>query len=67
MTMYVPDNYDQYRQHEARQEAELAKFPVCYECGERILDDWAYEYNDELICERCLHQNHRKWTVDCCE
>ena len=39
ISMYVPDNYDQYRQHEAEQEAELSKFPVCYECGEHILDD----------------------------
>ncbi len=65
--MDVPDHYDQYRRYEARQEAEIAKLPVCYECGEPILDDYSYEYNDELICEKCLIQNHRKWTEDLCE
>ena len=62
--MFVPDNYDQYRAHEARQQSETERLPVCYECGQPIQSDECYEINDEVICPQCLAENHRKWVDD---
>lgn len=62
--MYIPDNYDLFKQHDAQQQAELDKLPVCSECGEPIQDDFCFEVNDELICDECMHNNHRKCVDD---
>ena len=34
------------------------------ECGEKIQDDHCFEINGEYVCERCLIDNHRKYTED---
>jgi formylmethanofuran dehydrogenase subunit E len=60
----IPDNYDMWAEHDAEQERELAKLPVCYECGEPIQAEECYEINDELICPECLDRNHKKYTED---
>lgn len=60
--MYCPDNYDAFREHDARQEQAFEKLPECSECGYKITTDECYEFNDELICPECLKDNHRKWT-----
>lgn len=62
--MRVPDNYDAYRQHEAEQEAWLAKRPICCCCKEPIQDDALYDVNGELYCEECMTETFRKWTED---
>lgn len=62
--MDCPDNYSQWENHERRQEARLARRPVCYECGEHIQDDECWEMNGELICTDCLETNHKKCTED---
>ena len=67
MMSNIPDNYNQWAAHDADQEAELRKLPVCCECGERIQTDELYEINDELVCPQCMEDNHRKWTEDYCE
>ena len=61
---YVPDNYDQWKTHDAEQEIKLEQLPRCSECGKPIQDDFCYEINDEYICEKCLTDNHRKLTED---
>ena len=63
----IPDNYDMWAAHDAEQERELAKLPVCYECGEPIQTEECYEINDELICPQCMEDNHKKWTENYCE
>lgn len=55
---------DDFSRWEAQREKQLAKLPKCYECGEPIQDDECYEINDELICPKCLEDNHRKFTDD---
>ena len=62
--MYCPDNYDMFLRHDAEQEAALEKLPTCAECGEPIQDEYCFMLNDELICETCLHDFHRKKTED---
>ena len=61
---YIPDNYDMWVQHEAQQQAQLDKLPVCCECDEPIQTDEYYEINGECICPECLESNHRKWVED---
>lgn len=62
--MYVPDNYDAYRDHEARQEAELKRLPKCEHCGERIQDDFLYEIDGSVYCEECMNELFRHSTED---
>ena len=37
----IPDHYDLYRAHEARQQRELERFPICQSCHEHITEDKA--------------------------
>lgn len=46
------------------QQTMLDRLPKCSYCEEPIQDDYCYEINDELICEECLKEHHRKWTED---
>lgn len=62
--VYVPDNYDQYRRHEAEQESALDLLPACCDCGEKITGDRCWMFGDEPICDRCAEQNYRKYTTD---
>jgi formylmethanofuran dehydrogenase subunit E len=61
---YTDDPVADFRRHDARQQAELKKLPVCSECGQPIQDYICYEINGELICPDCMEQNHRRWTED---
>jgi formylmethanofuran dehydrogenase subunit E len=58
--MYIPDNFDQWARHEAEQEFELSKRPVCVDCGEPIQDEEAYYINNEWICEDCMECYRRE-------
>ena len=58
--MNVPDNYDRWKQHDAEQQEQLDKLPLCSICDERIQDDYYFEINDECICECCLIEYFRK-------
>ena len=65
--MYIPDNYDLFKQHDAQQQAELDKLPVCSECGEPIQSETCYEIDGGLVCEDCLENNHKRWVEDYAE
>ena len=64
--MYIPDNYDQWEAHEAKQDKWLEQLPECEHCGKTIQDDFYYEINDAVLCEDCLNDNYRKRTEDFC-
>ena len=51
---YIPDAYDQWKAHEAEQQAQLDELPMCCECGERIQQEDAVCINDNYICDHCL-------------
>ncbi len=55
--MYIPDNYDAFRQHDAEQQRLLARLPKCSMCGERITDEQFYDIDGELFCLNCMEQN----------
>ena len=56
---YIPDAYDQWKAHEAEQQAQLDKLPKCCECREPIQDEYAYYIYGEWVCEECMKENYR--------
>lgn len=62
--MNVPDVYDLWEAHEARQEKELELLPECEICGKTIQDDFYFDIHDVIMCESCMIENHRKRTED---
>ena len=61
---YSDDPIRDFEHYDSGQARELKRFPICAECGEPIQDEHCFEINDELICEECLNQNHRKYVDD---
>ena len=61
---YTDDPVADFYRHDAEQQAELAKRPRCSECDEPIQDVFCFEINDELVCDECMHNNHRKCVED---
>lgn len=59
--MSCPDNYDQLRTHERKQEQWLDELPHCDRCDNAIQDDCYYEINEIVICEECLETHYRKF------
>ncbi len=57
-------DYDAYLSAE---QTRLDRLPKCYECGEPITDERCCEFDDELICLKCLENNHIKWVDDIVE
>lgn len=51
---YIPDNYDQWLQHDTERENRLKELPRCCECDEPIQQEDALYINGEYICDRCL-------------
>lgn len=58
--MNIPDNYDQWLAHEARQDQWLSERYVCEYCGQPIQEDFYYEINGDFVCEKCLDKHFRK-------
>ena len=46
------------------QEKQLARLPRCSECDNPVFDEFIFEFNDELICEKYMNANHRKSVDD---
>ena len=47
----IADNSDLFERHDAEQEAELRKLPVCCKCKEHIQQEEAVCYNGKWYCE----------------
>lgn len=60
--MNVPDNYDQWGYHEARQTAWLQRRPVCVYCGRHIQDEILWDINGELYHADCAEKEFCKYT-----
>lgn len=55
----VIDNYSLWEAHDAEQERQLAKLPVCADCDQPIQDETAYFIDGIWICEDCLEAYRR--------
>ena len=62
--MIVRDAYDLWSIHQSKVEKEQARLPKCCECDEPIEDDDCYEFDNQLICPRCIDNNHRISTYE---
>lgn len=58
------DPHRDFDRYEAHQQRQLDRLPKCSECDEPIQDERLIEFNGEIICPRCLKENHVKWTED---
>ena len=59
------DPHRDFDRYEDRRQRAIDRRPHCCECGEPIMDDHFYEFEDgKYICPECLEDNHRKWTED---
>ncbi len=61
---YTDDPVADAERYFAEQEAAYEKLPICSECGHHIQDEYCFEVNDELICNSCMRDNHRKCVDD---
>ena len=61
---YSDDPERDFLRHDAKQQKELERLPICADCGERVQDDHYYLINDEVICPDCLEANYRKDVQD---
>lgn len=53
------DNYRLWEMHDAEQERQLAKLPLCCLCEEHIQQDMAVCINGEWYCDNCLDENRK--------
>ena len=61
--MYYSDNPGaDFERWSNDMEAELARLPVCYHCGEPIQDDYLYNINGNLYCHDCLDECFKEST-----
>lgn len=63
---YTDDPAADYDAYDRAQAEEMKRLPICCECGNRIEDEFCYQFNDEVICEDCVAQ-YRKFTADLME
>lgn len=62
--MNIPDCYDPIYQAE-RREAEVDENALlCEECFHPITGDYAWDINNEILCERCAIRKYRKYVED---
>lgn len=57
---YTDDPVKDHDRYQEEKDNQLQKFPKCSICDYHIQDDYLYEINDELICEKCIKDNFRK-------
>ena len=51
--LFTDDPLKDFERHEAEQEKQLMKLPICSCCGEPIQQEKAIYYNDQWCCENC--------------
>lgn len=58
--MYIPDNYDAWKSHDAEQQRLLERLPRCSLCDEPITEDYAYYIEGEWICCGCMESEFKR-------
>lgn len=62
--MKIPDNYEIWCKHQDEQERAEEALPKCCKCKRYIDDDFLYEIDGELYCEKCMKKEFRRYTDD---
>ena len=55
--MRTNDPLRDFNRHDFEEQEWLESRPTCSECGEPIITETAYRFNDELICEVCMYED----------
>lgn len=63
----LPEPHELWDAHCREQDYLHGMLPMCDECGERVEDEFCYDFNGTIICEECLNHNYRKHTADLME
>lgn len=52
--MFTDDPILDWNRHTTEEEKIFATYPICCDCGNHIVDGYAYEIDDEFYCEDCM-------------
>ena len=57
---YSDDPVADFERYDAEQEEEREKLPICYECKEEIDDDYVWDIEGTLYCDKCIEKLYKK-------
>ena len=60
---YTDDPVADYERYSAQQERELDKLPVCDRCRKKIHNDYYWDIEGTLYCEKCMNREFRREVV----
>ena len=60
----IPDHYDMWEAHDREQQQQLARLPVCADCGEPIQQDDAIYIDGAWLCDACIDSYRREIVLD---
>lgn len=62
----IPDNYDAWLAHNREEERQRERLPKCENprCGCRIMGDYYWKIEGEILCEDCAEARYRHKTED---
>jgi hypothetical protein len=63
---YTDDAERDFLMHDMEQARREARLPVCdnRKCRKKIYDDFYWEIDGEILCEKCVNLRYRKYTED---
>lgn len=66
MRYYTDDPAKDFDRHDMEQARKEAKLPVCdnRKCRRQIHDDYYFEVEGDILCEKCMIARYRKSTED---
>ena len=64
MFIITDDPVSDFYRYDALMADREAKLPYCEKCGEPIDDDIYFEIDNEILCEKCMHDRYARSTED---
>jgi formylmethanofuran dehydrogenase subunit E len=64
MFIITDDPVSDFYRYDALMADREAKLPHCEKCGEPIDDDIYFEIDNEILCEKCMHDRYARSTED---
>jgi hypothetical protein len=63
---YTDDAERDFLMQDMEQARREERLPVCdnRKCRKKINDDFCWEIDGEILCEKCMNLRYRKWTED---
>lgn len=61
---YSDDPVRDFDRHDMAMAQREARLPQCEKCGKPINDDFFYEIDNEILCEKCMHDEYSRSTED---